>query len=108
MTGTTPHEQFKKFPLNPHHEVAETFADQFIFMTGGDGTVRLDLGVARMNEPKPPAHPTGERHVTCRLVLSMNCFIDLLNSVNQLAAGMAASGLIKMEGQKAKPGEKLN
>jgi hypothetical protein len=71
----TPHEVFKKFPIVPHHELAERFADQLGLTTFDGATLRLEFAVARMEEPKPPAPPTGERHIVCRLVLSAPCAI---------------------------------
>jgi hypothetical protein len=49
----SPHERSKKFPLVHHHEVQETFVDQLGLFTFDGGTLRMELAVARMNEPKP-------------------------------------------------------
>lgn len=92
-----PRELFKKFPVAHHHDIGETFADTLGTMLFDGQTLRLDFTVARMNEPKPPAQPTGERHVVCRLVLSAPCAIDLINQMQQIAAQLAAAGLIKMD-----------
>jgi hypothetical protein len=49
------HEIMKQFPLVSHHEVRELYVDQ-LGLTIFDGTMlRLELAVARMEEPKPPA-----------------------------------------------------
>jgi hypothetical protein len=73
------HEIMKQFPLVSHHEVRELYVDQ-LGLTIFDGTMlRLELAVARMDEPKPPAPPQGERHIVARLVISANCAIDLIN-----------------------------
>jgi len=105
---TTPHEVFKKFKLVPHHELSEIFADQ-LGLSLFDGTgLRLEFAVARVEEPKPPAPPTGERHVVCRLVLSVPCAVDLINQMQNIGNQLAAAGLIKMEGAQAKPTQKMN
>lgn len=96
-----PHDTFKKFPLVPHHEIAETFADQLCQLSCDGGTLRVEFAVGRMEEPKPPQK--GARHVVCRLVLSLPCAIDLINNMNRLAQQLATMGAIKMEGSEAKP-----
>jgi len=106
----SPHERFKKFPLVHHHEVQETFVDQLGLFTFDGGTLRMELAVARMNEPKPPAQPTGERHIVARLVMSAPCAIDLINQMQLIAAQLAQAGLIKMERPptSVQPTEKAN
>jgi hypothetical protein len=92
-----PHQAFKKFPMVAHHEVGETFADQIGTVTFDGATLRIELAVARMNEPTPGAQPTGERHLVCRLVLSAPCAVDLINQMQTIANQLAAAGLIKTE-----------
>ena len=92
----TPHEQFKKLPIAPHHDVRETFADQ-LCLAMFDGNLRMEFAVARINELKPAAQPTGERHIVCRLVLSTECAIDLINQMQNFAIQFAKAGLIKMD-----------
>jgi len=106
--ASNPRELFQKFPVEPHHEVKETYAD-FLGLTSFDGSsLRIELLVARMEDPKPPAQPTGQRHIVARLVLSPACAIDLINQMNQIAAQLAQVGLIKMEQGQAKPQQKPN
>jgi len=92
-----PLEATKKFPIVPHHEVRETFAEQVGFMMFDGSTLKIDFTVVRMNEPGPSSPPAGERHVVSRLVLSMNGAIDLINQMSRLAGQLAQSGLLKME-----------
>lgn len=91
------HEAFKKFPLIAHHDVRETFADQIGAVSFDGSTFRMELAVARMNEPQAGGVPSGERHTVCRLVLSAPCVIDLINQMQRIAAQLAAAGLIKTE-----------
>jgi len=106
----SPHERSKKFPLVHHHEAQETFVDQLGLFTFDGGTLRMELAVARMNEPKPPAQPTGERHIVARLVMSAPCAIDVINQMQLIAAQLAQAGLIKMERPptSVQPTEKAN
>jgi hypothetical protein len=106
--ASNPREFFQKFPIEPHHEVKETYAD-FLGLTSFDGSsLRIELLVARMEDPKPPAQPTGQRHIVARLVLSPACAMDLINQMNQIAAQLVQAGLIKMEQGQAKPQQKPN
>lgn len=103
-----PRDIINKFPMQPHHETAEIFSD-CLGLTMFDGnTLRLEFAVARMNEPKPPDPPTGERHIVARLALSAPCAIDLINQMQMIANQLAQAGLIKMDQGQAKPGEKPN
>ena len=98
-----PRDTFKKFPINHHHEIRETFAD-YVGPTLFDGaTLRLEFMVGRMNEPEPPAQLTGERHVVARLALTAACTIELINQMQQIADQLVRRGLIKVEGGKAEP-----
>jgi hypothetical protein len=93
-----PQETMKRYPLAPHHEVNETFADQ-IGSTMFDGSsLRIDFLVVRMNEPVAPSGaPMGERHVVSRLVLSMSGAIDLMNQMSRLAGQLTQAGVLKTE-----------
>jgi hypothetical protein len=93
-----PQETMKRYPVVPHHEVKETFADQ-IGSTMFDGSsLRIDFLVVRMNEPVAPGGaPIGERHVVSRLVLSMSGTTDLMNQMSRLAGQLTQAGVLKTE-----------
>jgi hypothetical protein len=92
----------QSLPIVEHPEILETFADT-IGSTFFDGsTLRLDFTVARWDDPKPPAEPTGHRHVVCRLVLSAPCAIELINRMQQISAALVQAGIMKKE-QQPKP-----
>ncbi len=93
----TPNEMMKNWKTDPHHEVKETFADS-MGVTFFDGqTLRLEFVTARMETPKPPAQPTGTRHIVSRMVLSGNCAVELINQMQQIAAQLAQAGILKVE-----------
>ena len=100
----TTHETMKKFPIAPHYEVRETFADQLGSSLLDGSTLRIEFLVARMEgEAKPPFSPKGERHVVCRLVLTYNCAVDLINQMNHVAAQLAQAGIIKTDAANTTP-----
>ena len=98
-----PREHLKAFPLQPHHEIAETFSDCLGLSMFDGNTLRLEFAVARMNEPKSPQTTTGERHIVARLVLSAPCAVDLINQMQFIAKQLAQAGLIKTNQGQAKP-----
>jgi hypothetical protein len=83
------------FPINLHHEIGETFADQVGTMYFDGTSLRIDLLVTRVEKPTQP--PTGERHVVSRLVLSPRCSAELITQLNKISAQLAKSGLFKVE-----------
>lgn len=78
-----------KWPKIDHHEVREIFCDSFGFMTFDGNTLRLDLCVARHDDPKPPHPPTGERHIVVRLAMTPPLAEDLLKKLANLAAQLS-------------------
>ncbi len=98
-----PREYLNKFPMQPHHEIAEIFSDCLGLSMFDGNALRLEFAVARMNGPKPPNTTTGERHIVARLVLSAPCAVDLINQMQMIASQLAQAGLIKTDQGKAKP-----
>ena len=70
----------EKLPINLHHEIGETFADQVGTMYFDGSSLRVDLMVTRVEQPTTSS-PTGGRHVVCRLVLSPRCITDLTSQL---------------------------
>jgi hypothetical protein len=76
-------------------ECAEIFADSIIGSVFDGQTLRLELGVTRLDEIKPNAPITGRRYPACRLALSANAAVELINRMQQIAALLTQAGLIK-------------
>ncbi|MEA3003742.1 MAG: hypothetical protein QOH81_2530 [Sphingomonadales bacterium] len=99
--------QDKKSPFRlPYKDivgVAETYADSVESIVFHGNTLGVILTVSRFEEPKPPRPPSGARVPAVRLVMSANGFIELYNKLHQLVSGLAAQGILTMEGQEAKP-----
>lgn len=82
MAETRPEEQL---PINLHHEIRETFADQVGTMFFDGSSLRIDFMVTRPEKPTATP-PTGERHVVCRLVLSPRCIADLTSQLVKVSS----------------------
>jgi hypothetical protein len=105
----SPNSMMKNLPINPHHEVSETFCDTLgsIFFDGQ--SLRLEFTVGRLDEQKPPATtPTGMRHVVARIALTLPAAIDLINQMQMLAGQLKLSGLIGTDQGKAGPPQNSN
>jgi hypothetical protein len=85
----------ESLPINLHHEIGETFADQVGTLYFDGTSLRIDLLVTRVEKPTQP--PTGERHVVSRLVLSARCTAELITQLNKISAQLAKSGLFKTD-----------
>src|SRR5579863_5812125 len=84
-----------KLPINLHHEIRETFADEVGTMYFDGTSLRIDFMVTRVEQPTPP--PMGERHVVCRLVLAPRCTTELINQLNKLGAQLTQTGVFKAQ-----------
>lgn len=76
-------------------DVAETFVDSIENVVFDGVTLRLDLAVTRWDEIKPPAPPTGQRVMTCRLAIAAPAVVDLANKIAGLMAQLQKSGAVK-------------
>lgn len=86
-----------KFEYVDRPELGEVFAD-FVHRIQFDGqTLRIEFGVSRMDDQKTPDNLTGKRYPACRLVLSANAGVDLMNKMQQITAGLIKAGLLKSD-----------
>ena len=90
-----PENPTESLPINLHHEIGETFADQLGTMYFDGTSLRIDFLVTRVEKPTQP--PTGERHVVSRLVLSPRCSAELINQLHKISAQLAKSGFFKVD-----------
>ena len=76
-------------------EASEIFADTVEKLSFDGQTLRLELCVTRMDDPKPPSPPTGKKYTACRLVLPPLAALDLVNKLQQLVAMLEQQGIVK-------------
>ncbi len=82
-------------------DCAETFADSVNSVFFDGQTMRIEFGITRMDEMKKDQPLTGRRYPACRLVLAPAAAIDLINKMQQTAAGLAA-GRPRQTGRKSR------
>ena len=76
-------------------EIAETFADSINALFFDGQMLRIEFGVSRFDEMKPNAPLAGRRLPACRLVLPATAAVELINRMQQIAAALAQSGVVK-------------
>jgi hypothetical protein len=103
--ATTPQTAHSTAQANFQHvdrpDLAETFADHVRLVIFDGSTLRLELGVTRLDELKPQAPPSGRRYPSCRLVLTPGAAVDLINQLQRIAAGLVQAGILKADQQPA-------
>jgi len=82
-------------------QLSETFADsvQSLFFDGQN--LRIVFCASRLEEPKGGGRPNGKRYPTCRLVLSAQGTLDLINRIQKISAALAKEGVIKAKAESA-------
>jgi hypothetical protein len=76
-------------------DICETFADSITGLIFDGQTLRIELGVTRLDDMKPNAPVTGRRYPACRLVLPPAAAVDLINRMQQIAAALTQAGVVK-------------
>ena len=84
-------------------ELAETFADSIGPWYFDGSTLRVEFLVSRLDQAKASDTPTGRKLPVCRLVLTTNAAVELLNFSQQLAAALKKAGLVKSAHTEAAP-----
>src|ERR1700741_3646985 len=77
--------------------VTETFADSLSGLVYDGQTLRIEFAVTALDEMKPNAPVTGRRFPACRLVLTPNAAVDLINRMQQVAAALTQAGVLKAQ-----------
>jgi hypothetical protein len=78
-------------------DVTETYADSLRGMTFDGASLRLELCVNRIDPVTlvPPATPVADQVTACRLVLSPQAAMELINQLKQLEGALLASGQLR-------------
>src|SRR5262245_57953251 len=76
-------------------QLAETFADSVQTLLFDGQNLRIVFCASRLDEPKGGGRPHGKRYPTCRLVLSGQGTLDLINRIQKIGAALAREGVIK-------------
>lgn len=94
--------------LVDHPEVPETFVDSMERMVFDGGTLRMEFVVNRLDDPTPPAPPTGSKHTVCRLVMPASALPHFANQITGLMNGLLAQGVMQRGGTNTQGGGKPN
>ncbi len=76
-------------------EISETFADSLGRLTFDGIHLRMEFVVNRMDDPKPPAAPTGRALTACRVVIPLPGMLDMLNKLQAVVAALQAQGALR-------------
>lgn len=76
-------------------EISETFVDSLGRLTFDGIHLRLEFVVNRMDDPQPPAPPTGKALTACRLVIPITGMIDMIGKLQAVMATLQAQGVLR-------------
>jgi hypothetical protein len=76
-------------------EVSETFANSSRRLTFDGANFHLEFVVNRMDDPAPPAPPTGKQITVCRLVVPLVGAVELRDNLTRLIEALNAQGVIQ-------------
>jgi hypothetical protein len=76
-------------------ECGETFADSINQVYFDGQSLRIELGVTRLDEVKPGGGLTGRRTPAARLVLTPIAAAELINRMQQVAQALTQAGVLK-------------
>jgi hypothetical protein len=83
--------------------IAETYADTVKGMMFDGQSVRLELCVTRMDEPKNGSSaPTGKRQTACRVVLPLSAALELSTQLGRMMNTLAHRGA-ELKAKRAQP-----
>jgi hypothetical protein len=76
-------------------EISEAFVDSLYRWTFDNMLVRLEFTVNRMDDPNPPAAPTGKAFTACRVVIPLPGMIDMLGKLQAIVIQLQAAGVLR-------------
>lgn len=86
-----------KFQRVDRPEIPEIYVDSLGLSSFDGGVIRYEFCTSRLDEPKPPAQPTGKKFVASRIAMNVDTFLELAKQVDQFRAILVQQGVIKME-----------
>ena len=76
-------------------EISETFADSLAKVMFDGFNVRMEFVVNRLDDPRPPASPTGKAITACRLVIPISGVMAMLGQLNTLIGTLQAQNVLR-------------
>ena len=76
-------------------DLAETFADSINALFFDGQTLRIEVGVSRVENSKNDEPIMVRRYPACRLVLTPGAAVELINHMEQVTSALSQAGLLK-------------
>jgi hypothetical protein len=76
-------------------EVSETFVDSIRRAMFDGMNLRIEFTVNRLDDPQPPAPPTGRALTAARLVIPLTGFVAMVQQLNTLVGTLQAQGVLR-------------
>jgi hypothetical protein len=76
-------------------DVSETFADSLGRLMFDGMHLRMEFLVNRMDDPNPPAAPTGKALTACRVVIPLPGMVDMLSKLQAVMGQLQAAGVFR-------------
>jgi hypothetical protein len=76
-------------------EIADTFVDALRRATFDGVNVRIELTVNRLDDPQPPAPPTGRALTACRVIIPLTGFLAMAKQFETLINTLHAQGVLR-------------
>lgn len=86
-----------KFSYEDNPSLAETFADSVGQWYFDGNTLRIEFLVSRLDPQKTGDKSAGKKVPACRLVITPNAAIDLINRFRNLAGALEKAGFLKQK-----------
>jgi hypothetical protein len=75
-------------------EISETFVDSLWRVSFENMLLKMEFVVNRVDDPNPPATPTGRAMTACRIVIPITGMIEMLGKLQAIVAQLQAAGVI--------------
>jgi hypothetical protein len=82
-------------------ELKETFADSVQALSFDGHNLRIEFCVSRLDERKNGERPRGKRYPACRLVLSAQGTLDLIDRIKKINAALGREAVVKAKADAA-------
>jgi hypothetical protein len=76
-------------------EIADTFVDNLRRAMFDGANVRIEFTISRLDDPQPPALPTGRAITACRIIIPLTGFLAMTKQFEVLINTLHAQGVLR-------------